>query len=476
MTHDNRRRFFPWLAAALAAAVLTGCTTYQEQNKIHQYWRQADLASAEREARALGRKNETGKDTVIWRLEEGAVLRARGHYTNSLAAFDQAEARIAKYDEAAKVKLGNEAGALLSNQANLPYRGRAYDRIMLNIYKALNFLALGQPDKARVEIRRAYERQLDAVEENKKRIDKTKEEIAQIEKQKRVRVSDRVNRAEANPQFKGAMAAQYGELNQIKAYGDYVNPFAVYVDGLFFLACGQGSSDLERARKSFERVTGFVPDNKFVKADLASAQLAAQGQPLAPATYVIFETGCAPVRDQIRIDIPIIITSVAYVGAAFPKLHFQGNYAPALTVRAGAATERTELVASMDSVIALDFKNELPGIVTKTLVSTVTKAAVAYALNETARQSSDTVWLVSKLATAALQASVNISDLRTWTTLPKEFQVCRVPTPADRKIELSALGGGQRATVTVDEGSINVIYVKSLHSSAPLLVSQFKLK
>jgi len=44
-------------------------------------------------------------------------------------------------------KISNEAGALLSNQANLPYEGRAYDGIMLNTYKALNYLQLGEPTR-----------------------------------------------------------------------------------------------------------------------------------------------------------------------------------------------------------------------------------------------------------------------------------------------------------------------------------------
>ena len=39
----------------------------------------------------------------------------------------------------------------------------------------------------------------------------------------------------------------------------------------------------------------------------------------------------------------------------------------------------------MDSIIGLDFKNELPIIITKTIASTVTKAVAAYATNQAAR-------------------------------------------------------------------------------------------
>ena len=93
--------------------------------------------------------------------------------------------------------------------------------------------------------------------------------------------------------------------------------------------------------------------------------------------------------------------------------------------------------------------------------------------------------------------AVNIADTRTWTTLPKEFQICRLPTPADGKIDLSTpngmklsvtLGGsgsgtkidltstnGMQASLNAG-GLVNVVYVKSITSGTPLLVSQFKLK
>jgi hypothetical protein len=74
------------------------------------------------------------------------------------------------------------------------------------------------------------------------------------------------------------------------------------------------------------------------------------------------------------------------------------------------------------------------------------------------------------------QAAVNIADERTWTTLPKEFQVCHFPTPPDRKIELETPGWRQKIPVTIEDGTINIVYVKSITATSPLLVTQMKLK
>ena len=460
------------LLAVVAGCLATGCKTYEQKNTAVKYWHQGEVTNAVVAATKMADDNANNKDAIIWRLEQGAILRANGQYDDSNKAFDTAQAKIDDYEQQAKVRVGQEAGALLSNQANLDYEGRSYDGIMLNTYKALNYLELGEPDKARPELIRAYQRQQDAVDENKKRIEKVQEEAAK-NKDKAA-----IDKAAQDPTFQAQMSGtNYANLNDLKPYSDYVNPFTVYLDGLFFMATAADGSDLERAHKSFERVAQFLGDNQYIKEDLATVNNLIAGKPLVPTTYVIFETGCAPVREQIRIDIPIIVTKVSYVGVAFPKLKPHGNYASDLTVSAnGTNAATTTVLCDMDSIIGLDFKNEMPVVITKTIAATVTKAIAAYAANQAAGQQNAWAGLVMQIGTAVYQGAVNIADERTWTTLPKEFQYCRFPTPADRKIELATPGGRQKIPVTIGDGTINLIYVKSINATSPLLVTQIKLK
>ena len=459
------------MIAVFAGLLATGCKTYEQRNTTIKYWHQGDVTNALAEANKMADSNANNKDAVIWRLEQGAVLRAAGQYDESNKAFDLAQAKIDDYETKAKVRVGQEAGALLSNQAELDYEGRSYDGIMLNTYKALNYLELGEPDKARPELIRAYQRQQNAVEENKKRIEKVQAEAAQSKDKATMK------KAEDDPKFQAQMAGTFTNLDNLKAYTDYVNPFTVYLDGLFFMANAADGSDLERAHKSFERVAGFLGDNQYIKEDLATVDGLIAGKPLVPTTYVIFETGSAPVREQTRIDIPIIVTKVSYVGAAFPKLRPHGNYLSDLSVMVnGTNVATTTLLADMDSVIGLDFKNEMPVVITKTIAATVTKAVAAYAINQAANQSSSIFGLVAQIGTAVYQGAVNIADERTWTTLPKQFQFARFPTPEDRKIELVLPGGLQKIPVTIIPGTINLVYVKSITTTSPLLVTQIKLK
>ncbi len=476
-----------------AALLTTGCQTYQQQNKVVVFWNQGNLTNAVVEATKQADENAKNKDAIIWRLEQAAVLRANGQYDDSNKAFDLAQEKIDDYAQKAKVRVGQEAGALLSNQANLDYEGRSYDGIMLNTYKALNYLALGQPDKARPEIIHAYQRQQDAVEANKREIEKT-QAAAEKDKEKA-----KMDKAQQDPKFQAQLQNTLTNINDVKVYADYVNPFTVYLDALYFMANAADASDLERAHKSLERVASFAEDNDYVKQDLAALDglMSTNSQPIPPMTYVIFETGCAPIRGQMRIDIPIIISRVSYVGAAFPTIKPQGNFQSTLTVAANGTNYNTKTVASVDSIVALDYKNEQPIVITKTIAATITKAVAAYAANEAARQAGgDMAGLFAQIATAAYEMAVNIADTRTWTTLPKEFQVCRFPTPADGVINLAtpngmkasltltpAAGGTKidltstNVQATLNSGSaVNVVYVKSINASTPLLVNQFKLK
>jgi hypothetical protein len=468
------------ILVTVAAAMTTGCQTYAHKNRVIVYWRAGDIPAAAKEAaKRVEKSGPTGRDTVIWTLEEGATLRALGDYKESNDAFDRAQGRMDEFAEKAKISITRETGALLSNQANLPYEGRAYDGIMLNTYRALNFLALGEPENARPAMLRAYRWQQDAVADNARRIENAKKEMAQSKD------SVYMERAQQDPGLQGQIDQSLSSIRNLNAYADYVNPFTVYLDGMFFLADASSFSDLERAHTSFERVAGFNGMDEYIQRNLSLVDARMKNQPMPPTTWVIFETGCAPMRDQIRIDIPIIFANVSYIGAAFPTIVLQGDYHPQLNVVANGTNYLTHGVASMDAIVAQDFKNELPVIIAKTIASSVTKGVAAYFANQAANQSSDWLGFLTQIGTAAYQASVNIADTRTWSTLPKEFQICCFPTPPNGKIEVmtpmgsriivSLIPATQAKSGTAANG-LNVVYVKSIVVGTPFLVSQFILQ
>jgi hypothetical protein len=519
--------------AAAAVLALTGCQTYTSKTQERdESVRSGNFAAAVAEADKDAENNADNKDTILYRLEQGAILRAAAlanlpapataapapaapslgeagqtqtnqalnaaapdqispriaYLTRSVSAFDEAARRIARYEEEAKIKVGSEAGAILTNQANLPYRGRAYDKVMLHTYQALNYLQLRDSDAARVELNRALQSQRDAVEANAKRIqeaqkiaEEAKSGGVQDEKGRQGSSYD-VDRAQRDPKTSAALSSIESKLDAaILPYGDYVNPFTTFLDALVFTHQAADASDVERARKSWERVAGFAPNNPYAQTDYRALEPDPQA-PATPApaalTYVIFETGAAPYRDQIRIDLPLFVVTgrISYVGMALPELSRVSGHAPSLTIAGqGGQTFPAALVASMDSVVAKDFKNEWPSILTKTIISTATKATIDAVLQKQMQdQAGPTGALLFSLATAVTQAAVNIADTRTWRSLPKEFHYARLATPSDGLLTLTV--GAQTRTVSLEPAAVQVVYVKSTSAVAPLLVGQFILK
>jgi uncharacterized protein len=504
--------------AVCLLAFTTGCQTYSDKSSARDSaYQSGNYGAAASRADADAARHGAGKDGLLYRLEQGAILRAAALaerpsaagqlaaapsganvpasladdaplpsgessapparvalLRRSVAALTAADTLVEASAERAQVSLSAELTGFLTNQQNTPYRGQAYDQIMLSTYQALNYLELGELAAARVELDRALQRQREALAANARR-------LASAARQPTTGTTtdpDAIERVLQDPNASARLRAAEAELDRrIRDYGDYVNPFTVFLDALVFTYAAEDASDRERGRLSFKRVAELAPENAYAVADFAAAESLAQGTAApTPLTYVIFETGNGAVRDQLRVDIPVAVASdrISYIGAAFPRIQFIDNHATALAVTTPAGTFATSIIGSMDAVIARDFRNEWPTILTKTILTTATKATADAAVQNNLKGQGETTAVIGQLATLLTQYGLNVADTRSWRSLPKEFQYVRVPTPPDRRLSLST--GVANRTIRVAPGLINVIYVKSTAASAPLLVSQFRLR
>lgn len=463
------------LLTLLLALFFSGCASYNsESSKFISDWESGNyIAAAQAVADKASKKEDNKKDGLVWNLERGAILRGAKDFDKSLVSFEQAEAFVQAAEIESDTKVSSEAAALATNLTQLPYNGYFYDRIMLNTYQALNHIVIGDLDAARVELNRASQRQRDALNENAKRIEKAEAEARKVEEVQLEDGTSYVDKAKEDEGFNSNIDAIYEEDDGVALYSDYVNPFSVFIDGLYFMSNPAGPSDLERARKSFQRVAQMAGSNQFLQDDLKMAEAAASGTPVNDMTYVIFETGSAPFRKEIRIDIPVFLVSndVPYVGAAFPRLAYNDDYSKKLEVDLGSTTISPELVCSMDSVVKTEFYNELPIVITKTLVAAGTKALAAYAISEATDGN-----IFAKIATSAYQLAMNKADLRTWRSLPKEFQYCSFVTPETGEIEVRNPVSGESHPIQLESNNVNVVYVRATGSAAPLSVHQFTMR
>ena len=440
------------------------------------------IAKAERKGDAEALAEARAIDPEAGIIIEDLPKVRHSYLVEALGTFEAAEEQFQKYDEEAAISVSENVVSTLTNQANRPYTGRSYDRILTNTYKSMIYMLLGDFESAHVELNRALNRQREAVANNAKRIEKSIEE-AELAKSGELEGEDGkkagsydIDSAQEDANVIGLNAGVETALEgRIKAYENYVNPYNVLLEGIFYMHVKNQLGDSERARKSFERLAAMVPENESVALDYADAE---NNTPQQNITYVIFETGLAPYRSQTRVDIPtfIVTSNLSYVGAAFPTIHFIDDYHSSLAFKADETTYHTQIVSSMDSVVGQAFKNEWPSILTRTLISTATKAILDAAIQNAAEQSfGDTGKFLAMVATAATQASVNIADTRTWRTLPKEFQYVRIENPESGKLifQENIEGITTEESYELEPNAVNVVFVRSVRSDGQLFIDGF---
>jgi hypothetical protein len=469
--------------ASSAVGLSGGCgAQYKADSKtVSEVFQRGDYALAATAAEHALRHGRE-QDVLSYTLEVGSTGRVAGQYAQSTAALERADGLFDEFDQRAKVRADRELAAVLLNPMTVQYEGRGYERIMLNCYRALNYLEQGRTDDARIAIKRTEYAQQRNEDRYRDAIDK-EEKLAEDNKQGENAVD--VEGVQRDPNFrknKGAFLADFPDVagepplagQAHKALWD--NAFAEYLQGVFYLN-STNPGDKEVGRVAMRRAAG-MSRNSYLEADAQYAEQAASGSNPGSRVYVMFETGMAPHFQEIRIDLPVLLlnlkykkNSLSYVGVAFPVLKQTRGARDFLTASTGEGSYRTKTIADVDKIVAREFKEELPSLITRTIIATIAKAAINYGINETAKQSKNQyVQIGALLGTAIGQALLNEADTRCWRTLPKQVQVASFPTPANGRVDLALEGGAPFGSVNVRAGQSSIIWVRSASNSSGTLV------
>lgn len=428
-----------------------------------------NFAAAAAVARPLARPDAEGRPTELqWTLNAGLSLFHQGDYPGAIAMFDAAETMMSARDTQT-TNLGRV------------YRYGAYDAVMVNTYKAMAMLASGNPEGARVEFNRLDERQQRAAQQ-------FQAEIAASSAQADRQFSEDSSRQQAfNVAFQTPDArAQTAQLQQWAVYAPFQNPIATYLHGLYRLTSGV-PSDREQALNYLRRVGGMTNNNRVIAGDLSMAEAAARGRPVPNTVWVVFENGQSPMFEQLNITFPAPVigsglrVTLRPITVSVPRMVAHPPAYDGIEVQAASVRAPTQLVASVEGIMASEFRQRWPGHVRDAVLEGVAKmigvSAANAAAGAAARQVGGfgglAIMLVSEAATIAA-ANTTSSDTRSWHGLPREFQVARVPLPADRRVAVS-VPNGPREVVEVPAGRSSIVLVKAQAPGSPLRVQVLPL-
>jgi hypothetical protein len=467
----NPRRAALAVAAALVGAGC-GSTDIRGSYALHE---RGDFQAAA--ADIVLRSDEQSRfrqyDTVWLLLERGKMLQDAGRFAESNSAFQQARTILDNLDDAAVVSvnsIGNEIGAMQTDDRQTDYVGTGYDRILLHTAMAINFAMLGDLESAAANVRAQLDRQQQAVALNEKRL----ASIAARERQDAGRQGamdgTQWNASfadlQARPEFQDEMKRTMGLSGGRDGYADYHVPYGYVVGALLLSAAGRH---------------GEAEDMAKLAADPSlRVEFDAAGRPLGDEIVVVFENGMAPAR---------VDASFMYVGpngptkVPVPRIEIRSQHRAArLEVAAVGVDAESRFVDSVDGIVVTDFRNALPVVWFRAMVQAMIKEMETWVARRAAQNNLDNdpyghrpanadMAELGILIAGVVARNIVEPDLRSWRSLPGEHHVLRVDRPETDTLFLSLVGpagmGGASTTVRLPPGpGPHLVYVRSTNLSS----------
>ena len=356
-------------------------------------------------------KRGVEKDRLLVLLDKGMVLHAGGRFEESNATLSAAE-KLASTLEV--VSVTEEAAVLLTNERNKAYRGEDFERLMINVLMALNYASLGKDEDALVEVRRVNERMLKMIRDEKK------------------------------PYEQLAVARYLGAV----LYEDQGELDSAFIDYDEALKLSGNAAPLAEAALRLAKATRRDDRYEHLQKQFPSVPHEAL-RPDEGEVVVVIETGRSPEKvERQQQRGPELVSYPSFRSRAW------GQGQAVVTVD-GKQQAKGVLVSSIDAVAQKHLEERLLRIVLKSAAGTAVKAGVAAGIGKAANSEA-----IGMLAFYLL-ASSNQPDLRSWLSLPAEFQIARLRLSAGpHQITVDAAGGPISKSVTVTPKRIALVVVR----------------
>lgn len=412
------------LLLAAAALHLAGCgslRTYRQEMDVT--LRRVVAGDVPGAIKVLEKNNKGSDRDLLFHLELGELRRLNGEYPRSLEAFRTADAVIQAWEQTAKLdpsKLSGSVASLLVNDKVRVYQGIDYEKVMVTTRMAMDHLAVGDWDNARVHIKRTHEREA---------------LIAEVRAKQYVEIREDAERKGARQSFKeiGGYPVQTLEVPEALALKNgYQNALSHYLAGFVYEALGEGSLAAPGYRTAIE----LRPGQALLEDSLGGLdeRMALDDDGKCDTLFVI-ETGLAPARASRDFNLPIPVGPDGrwiYVSASFPVLTDRTAYtAPAVTVDRSLGLGSAHAL-DVDAMARRALSDEMPGIMLRTFARSASRALAQYEMQrqmeERRRRNRDEDNLGMALGLLALQIGgivLESADERTWRSLPAHVTVAR---------------------------------------------------
>jgi len=371
-----RRRLY--VKAALVSFLgigLSSCASYTRSTKAGlDAFSNRDFASAEK---VYEKADEEGVDQLVYLFDRATVRYSAGLFEQSIKDFKLANSLSEIKDYTA---IATEVATIFTNDRITHYKGEEFEHVLISVYLALNFAALGKEEEAIVACRQVN-RKLELLREESKRhysLNAFAQYLAGLMFEKEGNWNnayiDYKKTAEINPEFsrvkydivRGALRTENGsELQKWKR------------------TLGVTEEDVKEARRELRQTGGVV---------------------------LLFQNGFAPEK----------ISSPSWYEIPEYQTRYNRHRAARLYLN-GKEVARTEQLYNVESVAIQNLKEKYATLIAKRVAGVVAREVIGNQLDKQAEG-------LGTILKIAMYASSQ-ADLRSWLTLPKDFQVARVQMP-----------------------------------------------
>jgi hypothetical protein len=421
------------IVVATVAGLVAGCATVRTYDgELGSTLSQAATGNLDAAVSRLEANNRTGKD-LLYYFELGMLERMRARYDESQKAWTVAQQRIESGTQSPADLLRSASSYVVSDKLRT-YEAHDYEKVMLTTYMALNYLAMGRFEDARVAIKQTHELEAQIAAAREK-------ELAEVEAEAAKRGA-RTSFKELNGY--PVQTIDNPEVNALK--NGYQSALSHYLAGFVYEALDEGSLAAPGYRLANELQPGKPALEEALRG--LDARLSGANDGMTEVLFIV-SAGSAPAlrAQQFRLPVPVN-NKLIIIPFSFPLLVPGPFHDAALGLTVGGA-QRLQLtpITSIDLMARRSLKDDMPGIMLRATARATTAALLQYQ----AQQHSDRqAGAAAALGAFALASFLQTADDRTWRTLPAEVSIARVRLPPGvHEVSLQTYAGEQTTRIEV---------------------------
>ena len=403
-----------FVAATSLLAMLSGCATFRNyDSELTSTINLAAAGNVDGAIKQLDSNNRFGRKDLLFYLELGELQRLNRRYDESEKAWLAADAHVQAWERTAIAdpeKLLGDVASVVLNDKSLPYEGHDYEKVMLTTRLALDRLAQGDFDTARVDIKRTHERAAVIDELRRKELQKTQDEA----KKHGMKTSFR--------ELNGYPVQEIDNVEVNTLRNSYDSAFSHYLAGFVYEAQGEPSLAAAGYRQAIE----LQPSHALLDDALAGldSRVAARDDGYTDVLVVV-ESGTAPARKSRQFSLPFPYRNrLLIIPVSFPVIvPGQPSFMPAQLQIQDGPTVSPVVITSIDLMARKALQEEMPGIMLRGIIRSSGKVIAQYEVGK-----NDQTGLVG-LALAIASMVTESADERGWRSLPAQIAIARARVP-----------------------------------------------